>query len=114
VLAALKPFHASGGVIMDREHVLAIECGEGVAALIARAGNLRQWGRRRWAKRSAIAVISQAAAGDIASVIAAASAAHLAGVAVVGRTPDELAHGIEAAERFKQFLIAAPQKGGNA
>jgi DUF1009 family protein len=114
VLAALKPFHASGGVIMDREHVLAIECGEGVAALIARAGNLRQWGRRRWAKRSAIAVISQAAAGDIASVIAAASAAHLAGVAVVGRTPNELAHGIEAAERFKQFLIAAPQKGGSA
>lgn len=110
VLAALKPFRASGGVVIDRGHVLAIECGEGIAALLARAGNLRQWGRRRRGRRSSIAVVSEAAAGDIASVVAAAAAAHIAGVAVVGRSADELTHGIEAAERAKLFLIAAPRQ----
>ncbi|MCK9911892.1 UDP-2,3-diacylglucosamine diphosphatase LpxI, partial [Microbacteriaceae bacterium K1510] len=51
LLGALQPFCRSGGTVVDRGHVLAIECGEGVAGLIARAGALRQWGRRRWAKR---------------------------------------------------------------
>lgn len=114
LLAALQPFCASGGVVIDRGHVLAIECGEGVAPLIARAGNLRQWGRGRWGGRSAIAVVSDAVASDIASVIAAAASAHLAGVAVVGRSPDELAHGIETAERLRQFLVTAPRQRGAA
>lgn len=111
LLAALKPFRDSSGTALDRGHVLAIECGEGVAALLARAGALRQWGRRRWARRSAVAVVSEAVAADIASVLAAAAAANFAGVAVVGRSPDELAHGIEAAERLGLFLIAAPRQG---
>jgi len=109
LLAALKPFNASAGTVVDRGHVLAIESGEGVAGLIARAGGLRQWGRRRWAGRSAMAVVSQAVAADIASVLAAGAAAHLAGVAVAGCSPAELAHGIATAERYKMFLIAAPQ-----
>ena len=45
LLHALKPFRDSGGTVIDRGHVLAIECGEGIAALIARSGSLRQWGR---------------------------------------------------------------------
>lgn len=111
LLAALHPFRHSGGTVVDRGHVLAIECGEGVAGLIARAGALRQWGRRRWAKRSPVAIVSEVVAGDIASVLAAAAAAHFAGVAVVGRSPDELAHGIESAERQGLFLITAPRQG---
>jgi hypothetical protein len=55
--------------------------------------------------------VSEAVAADIASVLAAAAAANFAGVAVVGRSPDELAHGIEAAERLGLFLIAAPRQG---
>jgi len=111
LLHALKPFRASGGSVIDRGHVLAVECGEGIAALIARSGALRQWGRRRWARRSAVAVVSSAVAADLASVISAASSAQLAGVAVVGGTADALAHGIELADKHGLFLLAAPSGG---
>ncbi len=110
LLATLKPFRDSGGTVVDRGNALALECGEGIAALIARAGSLRQWGRRRWSRPSAIAIVSEAGAGDIQSILAAAAAAHLAGVAVVGRSPDALAHGIDTAERYGLFLIAAPRQ----
>jgi DUF1009 family protein len=113
LLDALKPFRDSGGTIIDRGHVLAIECGEGIAALIARSGSLRQWGRRRWSRRSAVAIVSEAVAADLTSVISAAASAHLAGLAVLGRTPEELAHGIKLADRHGLFLIAlAPYGGG--
>ena len=111
LLHALKPFRDSGGIVIDRGHVLCIECGEGIASLIARSGSLRQWGRRRWARRSAVAVVSEAVAADLASVISAAAAAHLAGIAVIGRTPGDLAHGIALADRNGLFLIAAPAGG---
>jgi len=113
LLHALKPFRDSGGTVIDRGHVLSIECGEGIASLIARSGSLRQWGRRRWARRSAVAVVSEAVAADLASVISAAASAHLAGIAVLGRTPNELAHGIELADRHGLFLIATPQGGAS-
>ena len=113
LLDALKPFRDSGGTVIDRGHVLSIECGEGIAMLIARSGSLRQWGRRRWARRSAVAVVSEAVAADLASVISAAAAAHLAGIAVLGRTPDELVHGIELADRHGLFLIATPHGGAS-
>ncbi len=113
LLHALKPFRASGGTVIDRGHVLSIECGEGIAALIARSGSLRQWGRRRWARRSAVAVVSEAVAADLVSVISAAASAHLAGIAVLGSTPNELAHGIELADRHGLFLIATPHGGAS-
>lgn len=114
LLDVLKPFAASAGCAVDGSHVLAIESGEGIAALLSRAGALRQWGRRRYARRSAVAILSESAASGIVSIAEAAAAAHFAGIAVVGRTPDELAHGIEAAERLGLFLIAAPPRQGNA
>ena len=49
-----------------------------------------------------------ASPADLTSVIAAAAAAQLAGIAVIGRSPGDLAHGIEAADRHRLFLIAAP------
>lgn len=111
LLHALQPFRASGGTVIDRGHVLCIECGEGIASLIARSGSLRQWGRHRWARRSAVAVVSEAVAADLNSVISAAAAAHLAGIAVLGRKPAELADGIALADRNGLFLIAAPAGG---
>jgi DUF1009 family protein len=90
--------------------VLAIECGEGVAALLARAGGLRQWGKRRWARRSAVAIVTEAVATDMNSVLSAAASAGMAGVAVVGRSPQELAHASNAAKRFGLFLVAAPRE----
>jgi DUF1009 family protein len=111
LLNAAKPFRDSAGTVVDRGHVLAIECGEGIAALIARAGSLRQWGRRGAHRRTAVAVVAEAAAADLASVVSAAAAAHLAGVAVVGRPASGLAHGRSAADRHGLFLLA-PAGGG--
>ena len=54
----------------------------------------------------------EAVAADLmTSVISAAAAAHLAGVAVVGRTPTDLAHGASLADRNGLFRIAAPAGG---
>lgn len=114
LLSALRPFRMSGGTVIDRGHVLAIECGEGIASLIARSGSLHQWGRRHWGRRAAVAVVSGAVAADLNSVISAAAAAHLAGIAVLGRSADELAHGVALADRHRLFLIAAPHPGGSA
>ena len=47
VLRALAPTVPSRGAVVMRRHVLAVEAGEGITALIARAGRLRQWGRSR-------------------------------------------------------------------
>jgi len=112
LLHALKPFRDSGGTVIDKGHVLSIECGEGIAALIARSGSLRQWGRRRrWARRTAVAVVSEAVAADLVSVISAAASAQFAGIAVLGRAPGDLAHGVDLADRHGLFLIATAQGG---
>lgn len=107
LLAALAPFVASNGTVVARGHVLAIECGEGIAALIARAGGLRQWGRRRWGGRRGVAVVSTAASGDLCSVLSAAATAHLAGVAVLAQHPQSLVHAVAEADRYGLFLLAA-------
>lgn len=59
VLAALAPHCRSQGVVVIRRHVLAIETGEGLSALLERAAGLRQWGDR--AKRRGALVIGHGA-----------------------------------------------------
>jgi UDP-2,3-diacylglucosamine hydrolase len=107
LLADLAPFVASNGTVVARGHVLAIECGEGIAGLIARAGALRQWGKRRWGGRRGVVVVSAKAGGDIGSVITAAAAAHLAGVAVLISDPHSLARPAADADRYGLFLLAS-------
>jgi DUF1009 family protein len=72
----------SRGVVIDRGHVLAIESGEGVVALLDRAGALRQWGAWRFRRGSALAVVR--APEDLADAIRLGVDAGLAGVAVPG------------------------------
>jgi DUF1009 family protein len=107
VLAALQSYLASQGTVVVRTHVLAIESGEGIASVFARAGNLRQWGRRRLGGRSGVGVISAEAAADLRSVLSAAASARLEGVAVVGAASDTLAAAAEQADHFGLFLLAA-------
>lgn len=113
LLQALAPYRGSAGVVIDRGHVLAIECGEGIAALIARSGRLRQWGRRRWSRRSAMVVVSEAA-GDLVPVVEAAAAARLAGVVAIERNPQELQAAGAAARRYGVALVPWPWQGGRA
>ena len=82
LLAAIAPLLATRGAVVDRGHVLAVESGEGVEALIARAAALRQWGQRRPWRRSAVAVLREA--GDVVAGVRCGAAAGLAGVVLVG------------------------------
>jgi len=107
VLAVLRPYYQSAGAVVDHGHVLAVECGEGADALIARASRLRQWGRRSRGHRSAVAVIAVSSADAIGNIIEAAAAANLAGLALMGTTAESVeAHGKDAARRGL-FLLAA-------
>ncbi len=55
VLDALSPRVASRGAVVVRRHVLAVETGEGLTDLVARAAARRQWGRSK-TRRGALAV----------------------------------------------------------
>lgn len=108
LLAAAAPLLKSRGAVVDRGHVLAVESGEGVAALIERAAALRQWGRQRFAGRTSVAVLAEPA--DLRSGLARAAACGLAGVAVVGK-PDKARAGlgnefVREADRLGMFIAA--------
>jgi UDP-2,3-diacylglucosamine hydrolase len=111
VLAALAPFAGGTGAVVDRGHVLAVESGEGAAVLLARAGGLRQWGKRRFSRRSGVGVLGEEA--DLAHMVVAASAAGLAGLAVVGHPPPaRVRAAAEVADRLGLFLVVlAPMAG---
>jgi len=107
VLAALRPFYGSTGVVVDRGHVLAVECGEGADALILRASRLRQWGRRARRHRSAVAVVAVPSVDAVSGVIETAAAANLAGVALLGVTADSIQMHAKDAARHGLFLLVA-------
>ena len=113
LLAALAPLVASRGVVVDRGHVLAVESGEGIDALIARAGTLRQWGTKRFRRGTGLAILSNAA--DAMAAVRAGANAGLAGVAVVGDhlvQPDPaLLAAIAEADRLGLFLAMVPREG---
>jgi UDP-2,3-diacylglucosamine hydrolase len=85
-LAATAPFAAALGVVVVRRHVIAIESGEGLAAMFARTASLRQWGATvRSTRRGALAL---AAAGcDAATLDRALRAAAATGLAGVVLSP---------------------------
>jgi DUF1009 family protein len=57
VLGSLTPRVRSRGVVVVRRHVLAVEAGEGLGDLVARAAGRRQWGKSK-KRRGALAVAS--------------------------------------------------------
>jgi DUF1009 family protein len=96
VLSQLLPLVKSRGAVAVRRHVLAVETGEGLEALVARAAGLRQWGSAR--KRRGALSVSSAADLD-AAVIAAAAKAGYESIAVDGEGPPsgDVVHAIRAA-----------------
>jgi DUF1009 family protein len=110
LIKALGPLVSSRGAVVDRGHVLAVESGEGVAALIERAGALRQWGRQRWGRATGVAVLRSGA--DLEPAIADAAAARLSGLVAMEMPPpgpepvDANATPAKDAERLKLFLAA--------
>jgi UDP-2,3-diacylglucosamine hydrolase len=112
LLAILSAFGSGRATIVDRGHVLAVECTQSAEALIAGAGSIRQWGRRRWSRRSGVAVLGEAS--DLQpSLVNAAAAAGLAGVALVGQPPGAAAAAIADADRLGLAVVrlAASREG---
>jgi DUF1009 family protein len=111
VLTALAPNVASGGVVVVRGHVLGIETGEGIAALLRRASDLRQWGSRRWRRRDGMLVLPNAASLTVEDV--AAAAAGLAGIAIVEQMDDRgRLQALAAAARSRGLVLAAVAREG--
>lgn len=110
VLAALAAMVASGGVVVVRGHVLAIETGEGLDALLRRAASLRQWGSRRWRRRDGMLVAIEPASAAVEAV----AAAGLAGLAIVGESRDHarLASLDEMARKLGIVIAVVDGQGG--
>ncbi len=70
LLDALEPHVRSRGVVVVRRHVLAVETGEGLSDLVARAAGRRQWGKSK-TRRGALAV---RALGDVDHAVITAAA----------------------------------------
>lgn len=78
---ALEPFSCGRAIVIARGHVLAIEAGDGPLATVKRSSVLRQWGDRRWTKRSGLVVLSLGREAD-AELVDAIAAAGFAGLAI--------------------------------
>ena len=111
----LAPFAAAAGAVVVRRHVLAIEAGEGLAALLDRVQSLRQWGLRG-KRRGALVVRVGADSGPDAraaeALLRRAAAEQLAGVAVTGQAGALAAY--ESAARLVDglgiFLVACNER----
>jgi DUF1009 family protein len=112
VLSALAPLAASRGAVVDRGHVLAVEGGEGTAALLARAKGLRQWGQRRLSRRSGVGVLAEGT--GLAHDVVAAASAGLAGVAVVGHPPPARAQAAAGVADRLGLVLAALTPGAES
>ena len=110
LLATLAPLMASRAAVIDRGHVLAVESGEGAGAVIARARALRQWGRRRWARRSGVVVLSNPQ--DLQQAVVSAGAAGLAVVAAIGQPLQDFERAAADADRLGICLIALTPSAG--
>ena len=114
-LTALSPFKVGRAAVVTRRHVLGVETGEGLAALLSRVSRLRQWGDGPAHRRVGVAVIADARDVDGAAV-AAAAAAGLRGVAVIGdgASGDRMREAIELADRTGLFIVAPCGRRGEA
>ena len=82
-LASLSALTRGGAAVVSRGHILGIETSRAACALIGRAVKLRQWGEGRWHRRMGVVVLASGTMAD-ADIIAAASSARLAGIAIMG------------------------------
>jgi DUF1009 family protein len=81
VLETLRTLQPSSGVVVARGHVLAVEAGEGLEAMLQRAGGLRQWGLGAGRRRGVVALGRPIEEGRCQASAAAVAAAGLSGIA---------------------------------
>lgn len=107
ILATLHPVLQSRAVVVVRKHVLAVEAGEGTAAVLSRAAGLRQWGSHRRRARAGVTVLARADDIDQQTVTAAAQAG-LAGIAFFAAPgPPSVSRAVtETAAAHNMFIVA--------
>ena len=113
-VAALADVGVYAAVIVARAHVLAIEPGDGAAAMLQRAAALQQWGLSGWRRTGVFVCDAEAAArgAGIEALFAHASAQRLAGVVVLGAgysiAPYEMAARL--ADQLEIFLVICEER----
>lgn len=113
VLASLAPFGVGRAVLVVRGHVLAVEAGEGVAAAVARAARLRQWGSLP-RRRSGVLVVAEMS--DVTpDVIRALAEARYCGVAISGEAGAAEARSVLShVDAARLFMLSRVGGGGEA
>jgi DUF1009 family protein len=115
VLNSLRPFAPAGSaVVVARNHVLAVEAGEGALATVERAVSLKQWASLTHRRRG-VAVVARAE--DLTpALIARIDRAGYAGAAVMDGTHIGAAaqEAIAAADAAKVCVLAAIDTAGEA
>jgi DUF1009 family protein len=111
VIDALAPFGCGRAAIVVRNHVLAVEAGEGVEATFARATGLRQWASITRRRRGVAAIREMS---DLTpSLVAAVTSAGYAGIAIAQestRNDTSLATMIADADKQGVFVLLREQR----
>ena len=112
VLATLDRFGAGRGVVVARGHVLAIDGGEGPAAMLRRASGLAEWGTGRWQRTGIVCLEDSRATSSLSPLMEAAKGAGLEGIvfALSGDGPKDLGRAVAAARRQKLSVARAYRK----
>jgi DUF1009 family protein len=82
VLHSLAAFKTGCAVVVARDHVLAVETGEGIAPMLERASGLRQWGGKRWGRRAGIVLVRYGTEFD-GTIVEAARKSGLEGIGIL-------------------------------
>ena len=104
-MSAVGPFGAGAAAVVARQHVLAIEAGEGAERMLERVAGLRQWGDRKSRRRRGVVAL-RADSADAAACAQWAANSGLAGGVLAGAWPDrERSEFASAAARAKLFVL---------
>jgi DUF1009 family protein len=113
VLQSLRPFASIGNaVVVVRNHVLAVEAGEGALATLERAANLKQWASLTHSRRG---IVILAHARDLtAALIARIDRAGYAGAVVmdVAESAPDLRDVIAAADKSGVCVLSTAERAG--
>ncbi len=112
VIAAAALFGAGAGVVAVRQHVLAIEAGEGAAAMLERVAGLRQWGDQASRRRRGVLAL-QPDVREPEQLAQVAANSGLAGIVLAPGWQDgePLTALLQAARRRGLFVMAETVSG---
>lgn len=110
-ISTVRPFGAGEAAVVARQHVLAIEAGEGAERMLERVAGLRQWGDRSSRRRRGV-VAFRAANANAKNCTQWAANSGLAGVVLAGPWPDgDRSEFAMAAARAGLFVLTCEDHG---